>query len=111
MNYLFGKKLRKVMKEQLTNLINNVWVEREDHFWEITTRRLAVLYITDHYMDPPSLRSLYECYKWIDEIVNTTYLHGITEEYCEFFNTHDPHTIMLVIGQEFQFIDEITKRK
>lgn len=85
---------------------------KEPEPWEIITRRLAVLYISDHYMDPPSLRNLYGCYTWIDEIVNTTYLlHGITEEYCEFFNTHDPHTIMSVIGQEFQYRDELTKMK
>ena len=87
------------------------FTSKKEELWKITTRRLAVLYISYHYMDPPSLRNLYECYKWIDEIVNTTYLHGITDEYCEFFNTHEPHTIISVIGQEFQYRDELTKMK
>lgn len=71
--------------------------------WEIITQRLAVLYLTIRHPEPQSLDALYDCYSWINELVNgENPTHGITQEYKDYFYTHNPHDFLSVIAYEFE---------
>lgn len=94
------------MKEQITNLIDGIWVEREINPCEITTRRLAIIYLSEHCSDNKSkwLDSMYDCYRWINNLVmNNPESQGLNFEYKIFFKTSDPHTVISIIGSEFKF--------
>ena len=85
---------------------------RDPEQWEIITQRLAVLYLSIHHPEHPSLDTLYGCYRWINDLVNEeTPTHGITQEYRDYFHTHEPHSFLSVIGYEFERWHRIREMK
>ena len=76
---------------------------RNPEQWEITTQRLAVLYLAIRHPEHQSLDVLYSCYSWINELVNgENPIHGITQEYKDYFHTHEPHDFLSIIAYEFE---------
>lgn len=95
------------MKEQIISLINTVnnnWEERKESIWEITTRRLTIVYLAEHRPDHKSLNGVYDCYRWINEIVNIEpESQGLDFKYKTFFRNSNPHTVIQIISSEFNF--------
>lgn len=71
--------------------------------WEIITQRLAVLYLSIIHPNKITLDDMYHCYKWINDLLNEEKpTHGITQEYKDYFHTHEPHGFLSVIAYEFE---------
>lgn len=78
---------------------------------QITTRRLATLYVAMFLDDDgkswPKLSNMYKCYKFINDICDAC--EGVTQEYVNWFMATDPDEILRLIGMVFSLYYEKLK--
>lgn len=78
---------------------------------QITTRRLATLYVAmfldDESKSRPKLSNMYKCYKYINDICDSC--EGVTQEYVNWFMVTDPDEILRLIGMVFSLYYEKLK--